>query len=476
MMSGFDPLILECKGIVLSNFENELIARFGSNAVFLGKDIPEKYFSDWMTTTPVGTARALVRPASTEDVSALLQMCNSLGIPVVPQGGLTGLAGGAKPVQDCVLISMEKMNQIESIDLPSSTISVQAGVTMGAVQLCAQDNGLFFPLDLGGRDSCTIGGNLSTNAGGNRVLRYGMARDLVLGLEVVLADGTVLSHMNLMLKDNTGYDLKQLFVGSEGTLGVITKAVLKLFPQPRTTNTALCALKNYDAVLKFLTHVRQNLGANLSAFEMMWPDFYERMTSGLAHLTTPLPHNSGAYVLLEAQGTSPEADRDHFERILELALELEIVDDVVVAQSETEARKIWAVRDSSGEFRAVFWPHVGFDVSIPTGQIGNFVESLKVSLKQKWPETQTVFFGHVGDSNIHIGVKVKEGDQPEEEIENFVYSIVGDWHGSISAEHGIGTIKRPFLRFSRSAAEIATMRLLKSALDPKSILNPGKVI
>jgi FAD/FMN-containing dehydrogenase len=460
----------------VSTFENELIDQFGSNAVIIGNDIPEKYFSDWMTTTPVGTAIALVRPSSTEEVSSLLRLCNSRGIPVVPQGGLTGLAGGAKPVKGCVLISMERMNQIESIDLPSSTISVQAGVTMGAVQRCAKDSGLFFPLDLGGRDSCTIGGNLSTNAGGNRVLRYGMARDLILGLEVVLADGTILSHMNLMLKDNTGYDLKQLFVGSEGTLGVITKAVLKLFPQPRSTNTALCALKDYDAVLKLLTHVRQNLGANLSAFEMMWPDFYERMTSGLGHLTTPMAYGHGAYVLIEAQGTSPESDKDHFEHVLEETLEREIVEDVVVAQSESDALKIWAVRDSSGEFRAVFWPHVGFDVSIPTGQIGNFVEDLKAQLKKKWPDTQTVFFGHVGDSNVHIGVKVKEGDQPEEEIEDFVYSRVGEWRGSISAEHGIGTLKREYLHHSRSPAELQLMKLLKTAMDPQNILNPGKVI
>ena len=269
---------------------------------------------------------------------------------------LTGLAGGAKPVKGCVLLSLERMDQIESVDPASSTITVQAGVTMGRVQAEALNQGLFFPLDLGGRDSCTIGGNLSTNAGGNRVLRYGMARDLVLGLEVVLADGTVMSHLNLMLKDNTGYDLKQLFVGSEGTLGVITRATLKLFPKPRTTQTALCALRNYDAVLQLLSHVRHNLGANLSAFEMMWPDFYERMTGGLAHLTTPLPYGSGAYVLIESQGTDPVRDQSHFEQTLSQALEEEIVQDVVIAQSDTEVKKLWAVRDSSGEFRAVFWP------------------------------------------------------------------------------------------------------------------------
>lgn len=460
----------------MNEFLTELKSDLPAGAVLTGEDIPDRYFSDWMTTAPRDHALALVRPRSTNEVSQLLKRCNQHNIPVVPQGGLTGLAGGAQPVKSCVLLSMEKMDQIESIDIASSTISVHAGVTMGRVQLKAKEHDLFFPLDLGGRDSCTIGGNLSTNAGGNRVLRYGMARDLLLGLEVVLADGTILSHMNTMIKDNTGYDLKQLFVGSEGTLGVITKAVLKLFPQPRTTQTALCALKDYEAVLKLLSHVRKNLGANLSAFEMMWPDFYERMTRGLAHLTTPLPHGNGAYVLLESQGSSPETDKECFERVLSDALELGLLEDVVVAQSETDALRLWAVRDSSGEFRAVFWPHVGFDVSIPTGSLGKFVETLKEELRKHWPQTETVFFGHVGDSNVHIGVKVKEGQQPEEEIEDLVYALVGAWHGSVSAEHGIGTLKRPYLHYSRTAAEISTMCAIKSALDPKRILNPGKVI
>lgn len=457
-------------------FLNELTSRSDVGTVLIGGDIPEKHFSDWMTTAPREYALALVRPRSTQEVSALLKLCHQHGVPVVPQGGLTGLAGGAQPVKGGVLISLEKMDQIEAIDPASSTISVQAGVTMGRVQTRAHEHDLFFPLDLGGRDSCTIGGNLSTNAGGNRVLRYGMARDLVLGLEVVLADGTVLSHMNLMLKDNTGYDLKQLFIGSEGTLGVITRAVLKLFPQPRTTHTALCALKDYDSVLRLLTHVRQNLGANLSAFEMMWPDFYERMTSGLARLTTPLPHGHGAYVLLEAQGTAPLTDKNQFEAVLSAALELEMVTDVVVAQSQAEALRLWAVRDASGEFRAVFWPHVGLDVSIPTGQIGSFVSSLKGKLLSRWPKTQTVFFGHVGDSNIHIGIKVTDGIQPEKDIEDLVYALVGEWKGSISAEHGIGTLKRSYLHHSRTDAEISTMRTLKKSLDPKGILNPGKVL
>ena len=460
----------------MNDLEKILIQNFDAKTLFIGTQVPEKYFHDWMTDSPVGTARALVKPNSTEELSTLMKICNEAGVCVVPQGGRTGLAGGAKPVEGCVLISLERMNQIEYIDIATSTITVQAGVTMGEVQRYSKDHDLFFPLDLGGRDSCMIGGNLSTNAGGNRVLRYGMARDLVLGLEVVLADGTVLRHLNTMLKDNTGYDLKQLFIGSEGTLGIITRAVLKLSPQPKTTNTALCALNSYDEVLKLLTYVRKNLEPNLSAFEMMWPDFYERMTTGLSHLTKPLPDGHGAYVLIEAQGISPKTDREYFEQVLEETLELEITKDIVIAQSESDAIRLWNIRDSSGEFRAVFWPHVGFDVSIPTAQLGNFVESIKSQLIDRWEKTQTVFFGHVGDSNIHIGVKVVDGPQPEEEIEDFVYSIVGEWNGSISAEHGIGTLKKAFLHHSRTNEELEIMRLLKKTLDPNGILNPGKVI
>jgi FAD/FMN-containing dehydrogenase len=442
----------------------------------IGDDIPDRCFSDWMTTAPRDSALALVRPRSTAEVSELLRLCHAAGVPVVPQGGMTGLAGGAQPIPNCVLLSLELMKKIEEVDTAACTVITQAGATLSQIQDIARENNLFFPLDLGARGSCTVGGNLSTNAGGNRVLRYGMARDLVLGLEVVLADGTVLSNLNKMLKNNTGYDLKQLFLGSEGTLGVITRAVLKLSPQPRSTCTALCALTDYDAVLKLLKHVRTHLGPNLSAFEMMWPDFYERMTSGLPHLTTPLPYGNGAYVLIESQGTDPVKDQSHFEQALTSALESEIVQDVVIAQSEADVKKLWAVRDSSGEFRAVFWPHVGFDISVTTGQLGNFVEDLKNRLKQKWPDTDTVFFGHVGDSNIHIGVKVCSGDQPEPEIEDLVYQAVGDWHGSISAEHGIGTLKREYLHYSRSPEEMSLMKSLKSMMDPRRILNPGKIL
>ena len=459
----------------MNEFLIQLNSELPAGAILTGVDIPDRYFSDWMTTAPRDHVLALARPRTTEEVSRLLILCNKYCIPAVPQGGLTGLAGGAKPVKGCVLISLELMKAIEEVDVASSTVTVQAGVTMQQVQEIALEHSLFYPLDLGGRGSCTVGGNLSTNAGGNRVLRYGMARELLLGLEVVLPDGTVLSNLNKMLKNNTGYDLKQLFVGSEGTLGIITRAVLKLLPKPRSTCTALCALDSYDQVLKLLTHARTFLGPNFSAFEMMWPDFYERMTAGLKHLTKPLPDGHGAYVLIESQGTNPIQDQAHFEQVLSDALEAEFVRDVVIAQSESDVSKIWAVRDSSSEFRAVFWPHVGFDVSVPTGNLGNFVEDLKKRLKQKWPETRTVFFGHVGDSNVHIGVQVCDGEQPEYAIECFVYDVVHDWKGSISAEHGVGTLKREFLKISRSPMEIQVMKAIKFTLDPNGILNPGKI-
>jgi len=441
----------------------------------VGADIPERHLHDWMEAAAPGTALALARPRSTEEVGALLRACHRLRLPVVPQGGLTGLAGGAVPVPGCVLLSLERMCGVEEIDAAACTATVLAGTPLETVQQAAWEAGLFFPLDLGARGSCTIGGNLSTNAGGNRVLRYGMARDLVLGLEAVLADGSVVGNLNKMLKNNTGYDLKQLFVGSEGTLGVITRAVLRLHPQPRSTCTALCAVAGYDGVLELLRHVRSGLGSTLSAFEMMWPDFYGLVTRRVAGLAAPLPHGHGAYVLVESMGSDPAHDQAHFEQVLGEALEAGVVADAVIAQSGDETRALWRVRDASGELRRVFWPHTGFDVSIAAGQIGAFVEDCCDRLRRRWPGLETVFFGHVGDANIHIGVRISEGEQPVAQIEELVYGCVGDWRGSISAEHGIGTLKRAHLHLSRSKNELAIMGLLKRALDPQGILNPGKV-
>ncbi|KAB0609346.1 FAD-binding oxidoreductase [Castellaniella defragrans] len=453
-----------------------LRAAVGAAHCLAGDAIEDRYLRDWMVRTPPGRPLAVVRPADTAQVSAVLRACHAARVPVVPQGGRTGLAGGALPVPDCVVLCLERLDAIEEIDPAAATMTVGAGVPLETIQQAAQGAGFLFPLDLGARGSCRIGGNLSTNAGGNRVLRYGMARDLVLGLEAVLMDGTVLSGMNKMLKNNTGYDLKQLFIGSEGTLGVITRAVLRLFPQPRSRCTALCALTDYDAVVRLLNHARAGLGPHLAAFELMWPDFYQLVTSSLPSLPTPLPHGHGAYVLLESMGTDPRADQARFEAVLGEALMSDVVQNVVIAQSEAHVAALWSIRDASGELQRIFWPHAGYDVSIPTGDLGGFIQACTRAVKKRWPGARTVFFGHVGDSNIHIGVKVDEDPFPEPDIDRVVYGLVRDWGGSVSAEHGIGVLKRPYLGYSRSAAELAAMRALKAALDPLGLLNPGKVL
>ena len=453
----------------------ELAGAIGADALQVGAEIPERHLHDWMAGAAPGTALALARPRDVAGVGALLRTCHRLRLPVVPQGGRTGLAGGAVPVPGCVLLSLERLCGVEEIDGAACTATVLAGTPLQTVQEAAWQAGLFFPLDLGARGSCTIGGNLSTNAGGNRVLRYGMARDLVVGLEAVLADGTVVSNLNKMLKNNTGYDLKQLFIGSEGTLGVITRAVLRLHPQPRSTGTALCAVADYAGVLALLRHARTGLGGTLSAFELMWPDFYRLVTERVAGLDLPLPHGHGAYVLVESMGSDPARDAEHFEQVLGEALEAGIVADAVIARSGEESGSLWRIRDGSGELARIFRPHAGFDVSIATGAIGAFIEDCCDRLRRRWPAMETVFFGHVGDANIHIGVRIGDGAQPSDEIEALVYACVGDWHGSISAEHGIGTLKRAYLHLSRSDSERAMMRTLKAALDPHGILNPGKV-
>ena len=424
--------------------------------------------------TDVGIA-ALVYPRNTAQVSAVLRYCNEHGIAVQPQGGMTGLAGGAVPVGPCVVLSMERMRAIKEIDAAAGTITVEAGVVMEAVQKAAEAADLFFPLDLGGRGSCQIGGNVSTNAGGNRVLRYGMARDLVLGIEAVLADGTVIDALRKVIKNNSGYDLRQLFIGSEGTLGVITAVVLRLFPKPRSNCTGICAVNDYAGVLDLLRRARSGFGAQLSAFEVMWPDFYRLGTVELKR-KPPLPIGSNAYVLIETLGTDPQADQDRYETVISEAIEAGVVSDAVVAQSQREATELWAVRDSPGEWsNGIHWPQLGFDVSVPTGEIGVLAEEIGAELRTRWPQLFAVFFGHVADGNLHVSVRMSGHEVPEVEIENAVYSIVAKRRGSISAEHGIGSLKIPFLHYSRSEAEMALMRAIKHAMDPKGILNPGKL-
>lgn len=418
---------------------------------------------------------ALAYPRSAQDVASILKFCNERRIPVQPQGGMTGLAGGGVPIGPCVVVSLERMRAVREIDPAASTMTIEAGAVMEAAQLAADAADLFFPLDLGGRGSCQIGGNISTNAGGNRVLRFGMARELVLGIEVVLPDGTVIDALRKVIKNNTGYDLRQLFIGAEGTLGIVTAAVLRLFPKPKSVCTGICSVADYGRVLELLAAVRAGFGSQLTAFEVMWPSFYELGTTGVGR-KPPVPLGAGAYVLVETMGPNPEADQERYEAVIGAVLESGVVDNAIVAQSQREVGELWSVRDSPGEWqRTVHWPQLSFDVSAPTGEIGDLVTDIEVQLLSRWPHLQIVYFGHVADGNLHVSVGMAEHAVPGSEIEDLFYEVAARRRGSISAEHGIGSVKRKYLHLTRSAAEIALMRSIKQVMDPNGILNPGKI-
>lgn len=460
---------------VAPSLVDALRAAVGDAAIQSGDAIEQKHLGDWVVQSLPGEGPlAVATPRSTEEVSELLRICHAHGTPVVPQGGLTGLVGGATPVAGCVALSMSRLRAIEEVDVAAGTITVQAGVPLQSVQDAADAAGMLFPLDIGSRGSCLIGGNVSTNAGGNRVLRYGMARDLVLGIEVVLADGTVMTALNKMLKNNAGYDLKHLFIGSEGTLGVVTRLVLRLFPKPESVCTAFCGLPDYAAVLKLLERARAKLGSALSAFEVIWPEFYDLATT-VHGCRPPLAEKAGVYVLMDSLGSDQVQDYQSFSALIEAALDDGIVEDATLAQSFRESRELWALRDSVAEFQRSFNPHVGFDVSVPIGRMQEFVDDCKATLAELDPTLRSLWFGHIADSNLHICVKQDEGGPSKKEIDRVVYGRVRAFDGSVSAEHGIGLLKKPYLGYSRSPVELDIMRKLKTALDPRGILNPGKI-
>ena len=449
----------------------QLQAILGDRAVACDSVEGDRRGGDFMTRGHAPLA--VVYPTSTEEVSRVLALCNAARQPVAPQGGLTGLSGGATPnLPAMVAISMDRMRAIEEIDVDAQAMTVQAGAVLQTVQEQADAAGMFFPLDLGGRGSAQVGGLISTNAGGNRVLRYGMMRDLVLGVEAVLPDGRIISSLNKMLKNNTGYDLKQLFVGAEGTLGVITRANLKLYPKPGSTVTAFCGLPDYAAALAFLRRARSALGGTLSAFEAMWADFYDL---AVREARRPLEGDYPIYVLLDALGSDPDADAARFELMIASAIEAGEVEDAVIAQSTRETLNFWKIRELPAEFNRVFAPHIPFDVSTPTGSIGGFRDDVDARLKKAFPQLGAIYFGHIADANLHIGVQAAHGEDPLA-VKAVVYEAVRDWKGSVSAEHGIGTEKRKYLAYSRSPDELGLMSAIKHALDPNGILNPGKVL
>ena len=419
------------------------------------------------------TARVILRPTSTAQVAAILKVCNETKQTVVAHGGRTGLVHSADTDDDDVIISLERMNVIEEIDEIGRTMTVQAGTPLQAIQGAAESRGLFFPIDLGARGSCQIGGNVSTNAGGNRVIRFGMTRENVLGLEAVLADGTIVSSLNKMLKNNAGYDLKQLFIGAEGTLGVVTRLVLRLRETMNVESTAFVAFESFDQVTEFLKYIDAALGGSLSAFEVMWHDYYALVTTAPATNAPPVEARYPYYALVESLGAANAGNV--FESAMIKALESHLVEDAAVAHSGADRAAMWAIRDDVEQvFR--YGPPQVFDVSIAIRHIDTYVEEVKNRLSAAWPVHYCYTFGHIGDGNIHFAITVPDRDDAiNRAVEAAVYEPLQPFGGSVSAEHGIGLEKKPYLEISRSATEIALMRQLKHALDPNGILNPGKI-
>ena len=453
----------------------QVAAVVGDGNVLTGEAVSDRRV-DWLSGAPC-QAGAIVRPGTTEELAEVMRLCHAARQPVVTHGGLTGLVHGAEAAADELAISLERMTAIEDVDPVGATLTVQAGAPLQRVQEAAEAVDLQFALDLGARGSCTIGGNIATNAGGIRVIRYGMMRQQVLGLEAVLADGTVVSSMNRMLKNNAGFDLKQLFIGSEGTLGIVTRAVLHLQPPTPDIQTALVACPSFEAVTGLLAHLGRTLGGNLAAFEVMWQNHYRLLTEESSRHRPPLATDSPYYVILDSLGNDPDSHAAQFARAMEGALEGELVSDAVLAQSGSQRQALWDIREDIEGLLQVLSPLFAFDISLPIPAMEGYVTRLEAALAGDWPGARMVTFGHLGDGNLHISIATGRHDPATRRaVERLVYTPLAELGGSVSAEHGIGLEKRDYLALSRSPEEINLMHTLKRALDPHGLLNRHKVL
>lgn len=444
-----------------------LEARLGPQAVLRYEPGLARYLSD-------GTAKSgapptlILRPGNTAEVAEALRVCNAAGQPVVVQGGRTGLAGGARPQPGEFVLSLERLTDLETPDPVAALIVAGAGVPLQRVQERAETAGLFFGVDIGARGSATIGGMIATNAGGIRVLRYGMMRAQVVGLEAVLVDGTVLDSMDSLVKDNSGYDLRQLFIGSEGTLGVVTRARLALHPAPQGCAMAFCAVASIARAQALLMHLRQSLQSALSAFEAIWGQLYDAMSHAGGH--APLATGAGLYLLIEAQ-LFIGCDQGAFEAALSAALEAGLCGDVIVAQSQADSQALWAIRENCSGFVYSLMNSVGHDVGLPAARIGAFMDAAETAVASVDRQARLFPFGHLGDGNLHY---IVDTVRPEA-VSEVVYGAVAEHGGTISAEHGIGLDKVRHLPLVRDAGQLGVMRRLKAALDPSCILNRGRV-
>jgi FAD/FMN-containing dehydrogenase len=429
-----------------------------------------------------GKTSLLLKPRTTEEVSAVLAICNETTTPIVPQGGNTGLVGGQIPFHGEVLLSLARLDRIRRTDRSDMSLVAEAGVPLAKVQDAALEADCFFPLSLASEGSATIGGNLSTNAGGVNVLRYGSARALVLGLEVVLADGRVLDLLRTLRKDNTGYDLKQLFVGAEGTLGVITAAALRLFPKPTTHETAFLAVRDPEAAVTLLHRLQDVTGGLVSAFEIMARQGLQFVLDHIPNTTDPLPARASWYVLTEVAAAGELPIKDLVETAIQSAIADGLVVDGVVASNDTQRRALWHLRESMSEAQKFEGGSIKHDIAVPVDRVPAFLAKGLAAVEKLVPGVRPVPFGHIGDGNIHFNFSVPKGGDNEaflarwEEVNRVVHDIVRDFHGSISAEHGLGVMKRDEILRYKSETEMDVMRALKKTLDPKNILNPGKVV
>ncbi len=471
----------------MSRPASELLAQLrqiaGDPHVLTGEDCTP-YLTDWRKLV-TGRALAVVRPNTTEQVRDVVRACIRHGHPIVPQGGNTGQVAGATPDASgrAVVVQLGRMNRIRAVDLDNNTLVAEAGCVLQAVQTAARDAGRLFPLSLGAEGSCMIGGNLATNAGGTQVLRYGNARELALGLEVVTADGEVWNGLRALRKDNTGYALRDLYIGSEGTLGVITAAVLKLFPLPVAQRTALAATGSIAQATALLTRARAVLGADLTAFELMSQVATNLVERHCPDLRLPMAAGPDWFVLIET--SDPESDdrsRERLEALLSAAYEAGEIEDAAVAANLSQSQAFWLLRESITLAVAQEGRCAKHDISLPTSRIAAFVTATDRLLQQRFPGVRSATFGHLGDGNLHYNILQPAGTEPEafieiqQELSRLVHDAVCDDGGSISAEQGIGGLRTEDLLRYEDRVKTALLRRLKQALDPAGLMNPGKVI
>lgn len=465
------------------NFTQQLQAIVGLKNVLTDPNDMTGYLIEWRDKY-IGKARAIVLPKTTQEVSEVVKLCAASKIPMVPQGGNTSLVGGSIPFDhgDEVVISLKRMNQIRDVDLDGSTLTVEAGCILADLQKIADDNDHMFPLRIGSEGSCQIGGNISTNAGGVQVLHYGNTREQVLGLEVVTADGSIWNGLTRLRKDNTGYDLKQLFIGGEGTLGIVTAAVVKIYPRPKYQQLALVAVPTVNAAIKLLSEARKRSGDQVTALELIPRIAIDLVVKHVPGFVDPMPARYDWQVLIELSSSATEDLKTLMENILEAGFETGDVLDAIIPASEAQQQKLWALREEISGAQKPEGGSIKHDISVPIANIPDFIKRANRALQSVIPDFRPVTFGHLGDGNLHynplqpVGMDKEEFLSRWEAVSHLVHDITHELDGSISAEHGIGRMKKNEIARYKSPVEIAMMRKIKQAFDPDNIMNPGKIL